>query len=408
MVKSTMGTSFFLFCDSLTLERLDWLYIFCKNHIFQEKTSFYLTGDALYSLFTPNLFHGWEKICDLNPKQIKIVPDKHECQILGLNLDYCSKKLKESLVLKNSTHIQTNMGKFWDSFMKKLKIETNSVANDSIGFFQMEGPYFARTSFYCVQFLKASIRNNLIPSCYAYLDGLHLFHNNQSPSEFENIGQNLAKLFTNTSWDSSSSQLYGCSRCATARGYCTTDDEGNIIPISTIDNAKIVNLNLIVEQFLQQNPIFSPNSGLISQHPLIQDQKQRMNKEQIPSLLIFITHSPYQTEWVFGGLSFAMACANHDIPTKVVFVEDGVYTLYGLQNPTDQDRVFNIQEIIEATGDMEFLDYFSYFPRGKLDHPLWMGFENGIIHNLNEMEFSSLLDHQSTLPSANLMRIFFF
>jgi len=84
--------------------------------------------------------------------------------------------------------------------------------------------------------------------------------------------------------------------------------------------------------------------------------------EGAPHLAVFITNPPYGTEWTFGGISLAIAAAAEGIPTRVVFIEDGVYALYGTHEVPENDRIFNIQEMIEATTDIDGLSYFVHAP----------------------------------------------
>ena len=78
--------------------------------------------------------------------------------------------------------------------------------------------------------------------------------------------------------------------------------------------------------------------------------------------IFLITNPPYISENAFGALSMAMASANHDILTKVVFIEDGIYCLSGIHEIQPDDHIFNVQDIIESTGDMESLQYYLYEP----------------------------------------------
>lgn len=154
--------------------------------------------------------------------------------------------------------------------------------------------------------------------------------------------------------------MLSCSRCGTARGYIRTkNDEEYISSDDVISEYYFCNLNKIVDKFERNHLIYSATSGSIQYFYNNEEQMQNITNLRQP-ILIFMTHSPYSTEWTFGGISFAIACANHEIPTKVIFIENGIYSLIGTHNINEDDKVFNIQEIIEATFDMEFLDYYVY------------------------------------------------
>ena len=84
--------------------------------------------------------------------------------------------------------------------------------------------------------------------------------------------------------------------------------------------------------------------------------------ETRPRLTIFISHSPYASEWTFGGVSFAVASATHDISTQVIFVEDGVYGMIGEHQITEKEKIFNLQDILEATSDLKNLKLYAHAP----------------------------------------------
>jgi sulfur relay (sulfurtransferase) DsrF/TusC family protein len=75
-------------------------------------------------------------------------------------------------------------------------------------------------------------------------------------------------------------------------------------------------------------------------------------------LSIIITHFPYDLEYAFGAISFAIASMNHQIETNVIFAEDGVYALINDHHVDEEDKIFNIQEIVESTQNEEFLKYY--------------------------------------------------
>ena len=60
-----------------------------------------------------------------------------------------------------------------------------------------------------------------------------------------------------------------------------------------------------------------------------------------PPLTILITKAPYGTEHAFGALSFAVASAYQGIPTKVIFIEEGVYALTGTHHLGEETQYFN-------------------------------------------------------------------
>jgi sulfur relay (sulfurtransferase) DsrF/TusC family protein len=49
-------------------------------------------------------------------------------------------------------------------------------------------------------------------------------------------------------------------------------------------------------------------------------------------MLILIKSKPYETENVMGALYIALSVSDSKIPTSVVFLEDGIYSLIKDQN----------------------------------------------------------------------------
>jgi sulfur relay (sulfurtransferase) DsrF/TusC family protein len=160
--------------------------------------------------------------------------------------------------------------------------------------------------------------------------------------------------------------MLSCSRCGTARGYLRSEKPETFHQSEdVIQDFLFCNLNRIIDKFEQNHYILSPTSIIIQKNNS-KIQKNPQNNLDSPELIIFCTHSPYATEWTFGALSLAIASANHNIPTKVIFSENGIYSLTGFHNVNESDRIFNIQDIILATSDIEFLEYYAYKPSLKL------------------------------------------
>ena len=64
----------------------------------------------------------------------------------------------------------------------------------------------------------------------------------------------------------------------------------------------------------------------------------------------------------FGALTFAVACAHQGIHTRVVFIEDGIYALFGNHTLSESDPVLNIQSVIKVTSCSHNLEYYTYLP----------------------------------------------
>jgi tRNA 2-thiouridine synthesizing protein C len=208
-----------------------------------------------------------------------------------------------------------------------------------------------------LRFLSGAYAAGLSPELYAYLDGVHNIHNGQRPSEFENIGRTIATISRTAGERGKDPWFAACSRCATARGYFQLNPgTGYCEPASCIDEITIRPLKEILGRFSGYYPILSHTSAEI-----VAKNRSR-DPEAPPRLVIFITNPPYGTEWTFGGLSLALATAMDGIPTTVVFIEHGVYSLYGTHEVPPNDKVFNVQEMVAATGDIPSLCYLVHAP----------------------------------------------
>ncbi|MFW9928575.1 MAG: hypothetical protein ACFFD1_04215 [Candidatus Thorarchaeota archaeon] len=125
----------------------------------------------------------------------------------------------------------------------------------------------------------------------------------------------------------------------------------------TIPHYYFCSLNKIIAQFGKQYSIISSNSAVIT----LDFQKIRSK----PSLTIFLTYNPYTSEWTFGGVSFAIASAFYNISTQIIFIENGVYGLISNHQINEKDKIFNLQDIIQATADKENLEFYEHIPSLK-------------------------------------------
>lgn len=333
-----------LFTERISYERIQWLFPFLKsfflfNKVNKTNIQMYLTGSALYSLLNYDSLSNWE---DLANEKILIKIDQNEARKIGFSCETIS----ESLKISNKI-IWTSI--FWDDLVKELIKEKRF---DSIGYLQLESPYQNRTSVYAIQLLNAIYNSCIRPELYLYLDGLHMGLKNQNPSEFENIGNSIETLAENLMSKNTPVHFFACSRCATSRGYVKEiDSEGNFKSDYMIDPIQIINLKKIIERFGAVYPALSSNCFNIFNMNNIKSNKT--------SLFIFITHFPYDLEYTFGALSFAIASMNQGIRTTIIFIEDGVLALGSDHHIIESDKIFNIQDIIESTLHEENLRYYA-------------------------------------------------
>ncbi|MEJ2296171.1 MAG: DsrE family protein, partial [Candidatus Lokiarchaeota archaeon] len=310
-----------------------------------------LSGESLYSLLDGRTSSVWMNIVT-NPL-IKLYVDHRELQIMGIPIDLLKERYSGSICL---TPENLNLGSnFWEILMEKIG---NDLFDSRVGILQNEGPYMHRTSVYSVRLMNAALNKDLNTEFYGYLDGVHLGHKGQNPSEFENISQALLDIEQKANEKKLEFLMLSCSRCGTARGYLRSPQTQELYSSDdTIPHYYFCNLNKIIARFGKQHPIISSNSAVIT----LDFQQHSLQ----PSLIIFLTHNPYASEWTFGGISFAIASASHNIPTQVIFIENGVYGLIGKHQINEIDKIFNLQDIIQATADMENLEFYGHIPSFK-------------------------------------------
>jgi sulfur relay (sulfurtransferase) complex TusBCD TusD component (DsrE family) len=323
-----------LFMDLVSEERLCWLtaawkYVISENH---GEIYVFLTGESLYSTIDDRTAKIWAQIPEIHLKR-----DAQENSLLGF--------------LRSN-----DIPDFWDNLISTLQASTQPNIVTTFGILQLTGPYMFRTSVYSTRLLKTALNRGLDIEYYAYLDGIHTGHPQQNPSEFENIGQILQNLKVQAMKVQKQFEIYACSRCAKARGYIRTEEMNDFtVNEQVIPGFRMCNLNKIIDRCELNHPVLTANSLDIR-------YLAENNEIQKPEMFIFITHPPYSSEWTFGGLSFAVACANHEIETHVIFIEDGVFSVVGTPLIGEADKVFDTFELLIATEDIEELHFHAYRP----------------------------------------------
>lgn len=306
------------------------------------------------SLVDVRMREDW-KILSEHPGVV-IVADGEELRLHGLTGEVTTRLPEVSV---RGPDEGGNPMAFWRMLVEELRDRAESPGK--VAFLLCNSPYMSRIPVYMLRFLKSGIEAGCTPELYTYLDGVHVAHIEQRPSEFENIGEGIAALATVAGGDVK--PWFGaCSRCATARGYYAKNPStGGCVPVSCIDEITIRPLKEILERFEGDHPVMAPMSGDIGTRT--GNDRENIGTPPVPPvLLIFITASPYTSEWAFGGLSLAVAAAMGGMKTKVVFIEQGVWALCGNHEVVPEDRVFNVQEMIEATMDLPDLEYRVYAP----------------------------------------------
>ena len=414
-----MTSHFFLLGSQLTQERLSWIeeslkFFFVKlnpeNLLHSSKPkdaifSFFLTGDALYSLQNPHTLPVWEII--LSMPSVKIICDCNELELRGISIERLKMKNPEQVIDRNSLALN-GQPSFWKDVIKLARQHEQPVPS-TVGYLQMESPYMHQSAHAALLFLAAGIEAHASIDLYAYLDGIHLGHLGQNPSECENIGKGLEEVNEKAQKKGLSCQMIACGRCAAARGYSTWDDgQGVVISTCSIKPFKIRNLREIINQFERNHIILAKDSASI------QFKKDRQSPSSFPSengkkspITILVTRRPYGTEKAFGAVSFAVACAYEGIQTRVIFIEDGVYALMGDHKLEKGTHFFNLQEVVDAVAGSENLQFFTFQPslnrRGITKNK-----KLNAVLDIGSQELGQLLFYPPNGVSANHQRVIFF
>ena len=414
-----MTSHFFLLSEMVTQERLTWLeevlkFYFLKlypetllHHSNPKEVAFtfLVTGDALYSLNEEDTLPVWEIILSL--PSVKIVCDRQELDLRGISIERLKMKNPEQVIDHNSMGLNGQTS-FWKDVTKIARQNTEPLPS-TIGYLHLESPYMHRSGLNALQCLGAAIEVRASIELYVYLDGVHLSHINQNPTECQNIGKGLEDLYDRAEKRGLQCQMFACGRCSAARGYSTWDDgKGVIISSCTIRPFKIRNLKAIIDQFERNHIILGGNVASIRQKKEgSPSQFGETEKSSVPPVTILITKTPYGTEHAFGALSFAVACAYQGIPTQVVFIEEGVYALTGNHRQGGETQYYNLQEVIDAVAESDNLQMYAYQPslqRRRITKNKHMT----AVLEIGKAELGQLLFHPSGSSQAGHHRVLFF
>ncbi len=413
-----MTAHFFLLRDSLTPERLGWLeellkfYFLNLNpqsflHTSKERDAafvFFLTGDALYSLQNPQMIEIWENFLSL--PSIKIVCDQEELALRVITAERLKMKNPDLVITHNSLALNGKPS-FWKDVMKYARQHEQPIPS-TIGYLHMASPYMNRSSEILLHCLDAALESHTSWDLYCYLDGIHIGHQGQNPLDAENIGDELKNLEDKAGKRGLHGQITASARCAAKRGYCASDGKGGLVPACTIRPVKIRELKDIASQFRSNHIILSENCAIISvKKETIRPTLGFDEKWRVPPVTILVTRHPYGSEYTSGALAFAIACAAKEIQTRVIFIEDGVYVLSGVQTGNNTPEWFNLQAAIDAASGSENLQFFAFTPslaaRNIRKNPKLTG-----VIPIGIADLGNLLFYPPTGIVANHQRVLFF
>lgn len=414
-----MNPHFFLFNGSISPERLSWLeeclkYYFLKltpeDFLHHKKTpdglfTFLLTGESLYSLRNPETAMIWEIILSL--PSVRIICDKQELLLRGISI--------ESLKMKHPTEITDNnrqgvnrQQSFWND-VANIACHQEQPVPDTIGYLQIRSPYMHRSANAMVQCLTAALENQSSVELYAYMDGVHVAHSQQNPTEFENIGEGLEGVAKNAAKRNLACRMIACDRSATARGYSTWETGNNqIVSACTIESFRIRNLNETIGRLQRDHIILGEDVGSI------QFKKRGLpgpfsiqEENKVPPVTILVTHLPYGTGMAFGAISLGVACAAKGIPSNIIFLENGVYALSGTHQVDENSRIFNLQNVIDSVAGSENLQFFAYTPSFQ-QRDLMKNPRMNAVLDIGADELGKILFNPSVESQAGHQRLLFF
>ncbi|MDD1704503.1 MAG: DsrE family protein [Methanoregula sp.] len=415
-----MASQFFLFTGTITQERLSWIeeglkFFFMRlypesllHHAKKDDFAFtfLLTGDSLYSLIDPGTQPLWEILLSL--PSVRIICDRKELDLRGIAVERLKMRNPDQVIDHNSLGLNGRQS-FWKDVVK-LARQNEEPAPSTIGYLQLDSPYMHRTALYPLLCLSAALEVHASIDLYAYLDGVHLGHTGQNPTDAQNIGAGLEDLNDRAAKRGLQCQMIACGRCATARGYSTWDDgQGAVISTCAIRPFRIREMNAIVEQFKRNHIILGESAGDIQ---LRRDNpSSAFNRpergSQLPPITILITKTPYGSERTYGALSLAAACAHEGITTRVVFIEDGVHALTGTQVIDPESRIFNVQELIDVIAGTANLQMYAFTPSLQMRN-LAKNRKLTAVLDLGIPELGQILFYPAGNSFADHQRIIFF
>jgi len=369
-----MTTNLFLLSTTVTPERISWIeeclkfffvQLYPETLMHQQKGeapvfSFLLTGDALYSLDDPEIQQVWSIILSLST--VRLICDRQELDLRGISAGQLKMKFPDQVITTNNIG-SDGRPSFWNDVVS-LARQSKHPLPGTVGWLQCESPVMHRSAWYGLRFLSAALSDRLGVELYAYLDGVHIGHTGQAPTESENVGAGIEDLGERAARQGLPCQVIACNRNATARGYSTWDDgQGVVISTCAIKQVKIRDLNVMIDRFRQNHIILSPSAGSLQFRKGGSASFDRAEKSSTaPPVTILITKSPYSTETAFGAVSLAVACAHAGILTRVIFMEDGIYALTGTHRTPADFPPYNLQDVINTVAGSENLHFFAFTP----------------------------------------------
>jgi len=415
LVRVMMYSNIFYTSEKLTLERFTWitelLKLYCTRHYPESlhhhpRTpvpgfSLFLSNDACYCLVDHRLSKLWDILFRL--PHVRFIFDSRDLLTRGISIEPFSRRSPDQIVCAGSGTSGTGSS-FAEILLKATQQETKDRC---LGFLQCASPYLNTSPSTIIDLFHAAVGKKISPELYGFLDGVYLMHHDQRPTMTVNAGDMLLKVNEAAQKKGLSPLFLVCSRSAASRGFATfTGNKGKVISSCTIPPARIWDISQIASRLCRIHPVLSHSACAIQLPRNLKVPEIRSpGHSDHPSLVVLVTHPPYGNEMAFGALTFALACSHLGIFTRVVFMEDGIYSLSGHHKLSDTDPVLNIQSVITATNGTGNLEYYAYTPsfreRGLSGSPACKGVQMVDPAMLSQIFFKApggiLTDYQRVL-----------
>jgi tRNA 2-thiouridine synthesizing protein C len=365
-----MTTQVLFFSTELTQERLSWIDQALKYYTHQGKSAeppsapvpeipgvtVFLTGDALYSLNEVESRHIWTSILSL--PAIRLVCNSDALDHRGIPLVALAERFPVQVsALPAEEHKDTPS--FWAEVISATQDHHPPGTRQHIGWLLNSSPYMFPSAGDAARCLSVALGCDCGISLYAHLDGCHACHAGQIAGDRENIGAALELLAKQAAEKHLPFSLMVQRYSAAARGYQSWDDGlGTIGSSFTIKPAHIRDTGVLIGDIENTQVLLSENAGCV-RSTLQQPEPDSPDAGQVN---ILITHSPYSTEHTYGGIAFAVACAHQGIRSRVIFLEDGVYSITGEHRAHESREDITMPDLIAHLSGTTKLQFFALVP----------------------------------------------
>ena len=326
-----------------------------------DEIAIYVSGDALYSLNDPDTRQSWSGI--LSVPGVRVYCDGSAGALRGISFEPIQAMFPDRVFVIPEAHGGKACQPFWEDLVSKVR-EKSQTGVPGICWLETGSPYMHGSPNLAVSCLSSAIETGVGASLVGYLDGCHMFHISQNPTECTNAGAAVESLAQKAAEKNLPFTLLASRNCAAARGYLTWDDaQGTVVSLFAIKKAHIRDLTEIANHIREVPVLLAENAGCFNiRAGTGEPGSPVMDRADKKSLLILITHSPYSSAYAYGGLAFAAACAHRGISTEVIFCEDGAYAAIGEHRPVPGSKTYLIPDLLALLAKTENLRFYVLAP----------------------------------------------